>query len=354
MDQRKRSYRVLVVDDDDALRETVGRCMRRAGHFVVTAESAEVALAQSEHGRPPFDVIITDVHLPSMNGIDLATELLKRRPTQRIVIVTGDPDAALARDAIARGPVSYLLKPFELFEIEAVVNQALAARSFSAPTLSGGRVEPTIGTVPAEWLLWVDDRSYAGVGHADRVARMARVVALAMKPPFSATALAELEVAAWSHEIGLLAGPSASPVEMAWRGAEMLLECGGSESVALTVRHMHERWDGTGGPSKLREIEVPGSSQVLAAADAIDHYCAAWIQAGMDAAQAAERAIGLVIAQQSTCYNPEIATALNQSRESVRSICAVERRTSEQRFERIPVRALPFEVVETSSAGILL
>lgn len=330
MEKRKRSCRILVVDDDNQLCELVGRRMRRAGHFVVTAESAEVALAHAALGRPPFDVVITDVHMPGMNGLDLATKLIERRPTQRVVIVTGDPDEALAHDAISRGPVSYLLKPFELFELEAVVNQALAAPRFASPApRMRDRAEPTIGTVPAEWLLWVDDRSYAGVGHSDRVARMARVIALAMTFPFSATALAELEVAAWSHEIGLLSGPSPTPSELAWRSSEILLECGSSESVALTVRHMHERWDGSGSPSGLRGMEVPGASQVLSAADSLDHYAAAWTQAGIDADVAAERAIGLVIAQRGTCYNPEVALALQVSRNALHSICAVERRVIE-------------------------
>lgn len=354
MDTPRKGHRILVVDDDDALREVVGRRMRRAGHFVVTAESAEVALAQTALGRPPFDVVITDVHLPAMNGIELATILLERRPTQRIVIVTGDPDEAMARDAISRGPVSYLLKPFELFELEGVVNQALVQPRYGPPapgpeTRKG--VEATIGTVPAEWLLWVDDRSYAGVGHGDRVARMARVIALALRPPFSGTALAELEVAAWSHEIGLLGGPCANPVEMAWRGAQMLLECGSSERIVMAVRHMHERWDGSGGPDRLRELGIPGSAQVLAAADAIDHYSAGWIQTGMEPGQAAERAVSLVSAQQATVYNPEIATALIACREAVRSICGVDRRAPVTGDRAEPLRALPFEVVGRDSLG---
>lgn len=356
MDTPKKGHRVLVVDDDDSLREVVARQMRRAGHFVVTAESAEVALAQTALGRAPFDVVITDVHMPAMTGIELATILLERRPTQRIVIVTGDPDEAMARDAISRGPVSYLLKPFELFELEGVVNQALVMPRY-APSVaaSGSRHtgEQTIGTVPAEWLLWVDDRSYAGVGHSDRVARAARVIALALKPPFTGTALAELEVAAWSHEIGLLGGPCANPVEMAWRSAQMLLECGSSERVITAVRYMHERWDGCGGPERLRELAIPGSAQVLAAADAIDHYAAGWIQTGMDPEQAAERGINLVIAQQGSVYNPEIAAALNAGREAVRWVCGVTRRVAVAGNTALPVRSLPFDVMEDERSSVM-
>ena len=348
MENPKRGHRLLVVDDDDTLRETVGRRMRRCGHFVVTAGSAEAALAHTELGREPYDVVITDVPLGSgMSGIELAAILLERHPAQRIVMVTGDSDEALARDAMARGPVSYLLKPFELFELEAAVNQALATSRYGKPvsaSMDHASALPTIGTVPAEWLLWVDDHSFAGAGHADRVARGARVLALALKPPFSAVALAELEVAAWSHEIGLLAGATSNTVELAWRSADLLMECGSSESVIRTVRHMHERWDGNGGPDRLRGLEVPGSAQILAAADAIDHYCAAWEHTGIDADQAADRAISLVAAQQGTCFNPEVTMALQASREAVRSICGVVRRTPRTDRARLPVRALPFDV----------
>lgn len=351
MSGSKKAHRVLVVDDDAALRELVARQMRRAGRHVVTAESAEAALAHAALGRPPFDVVVTDVHLPAMNGIELAAVLLERRPTQRIVIVTGDPDEALAREAISRGPVSYLLKPFELFELEAAVNQSLATPRY-APVPPGDMYqgsEPTVGTVPAEWLLWVDDRSYAGVGHGDRVARTARVIALALTPPFSAAPLAELEIAAWSHEIGLLAGPSPNPVEMAWRSAEMLFECGSSDGVITAVRHMHERWDGTGGPNQLRELEVPGSCQVLSAADAIDHYCGAWIQTGMDFDLAADRAVGLVAAQLGTCYGPEICRAIIESRDAIRSIVGAPRRAASREATVLPLRELPFELL-TSGA----
>ena len=70
------NFRILVVDDDAQLRELIARSMRRAGNFVVTAEDAEVALAQTELGRAPFDVVVTDVHLPQMSGIELAAILL--------------------------------------------------------------------------------------------------------------------------------------------------------------------------------------------------------------------------------------------------------------------------------------
>ena len=344
MNNLRQGSRILVVDDDFALREAIARRLRRARYQVVTAESAEVALAHCELGRAPFDLVVSDVHMPGMNGLDLATALIERRPTQRVVIITADPDEALQRAALARGPVSFLLKPFELFELEEAVGQALAApRYMRTPPPAAQRAyrEAAIGTVPAEWLLWVDDRSNAGAGHADRVARMARVVAMSLPVPMTAFELAELEVAAWSHEIGLLAGPTANPVEMAWRGADVLQECGSNDLVAEIVRHMHERWDGSGGPDGLVGDAIPLGAQILSVVDAIDHYCAAWLRTGMRPELAAYRAIGLAVAQQRTCFSPFIAVVVNGNPDAFRSVCGVARRDGTQHNEGMPRRELP-------------
>lgn len=329
MGDLRRGSRILVVDDDTALREAIARRLRRARHLVVTAENAQIALAHCELGRSPFDVVVTDVHMPGMSGLDLATALIERRPLQRVIIITSDPDEALKRAALSRGPVSFLLKPFELFELEAAVDQALAMPRFMTPPPAAPTHKSfdAIGTVPAEWLLWTDDRSNAGAGHADRVARMARVVALSLPVQMAAFELGELEIAAWSHEIGLLAGPNASPVEIAWRGAEILQECGASEEVSRIVRLMHERWDGSGGPDGLVGDTIPLGAQILHVVDAIDHYCAAWLQAGLRGELAAYRAISLVMAQARTCFSPMVVVAMNGNRDALRSICGVARRT---------------------------
>ena len=353
MSDLQQGSRILVVDDDPALREAIARRLRRAEHHVVTAENAEIALAHAELGRAPFDVVVTDVHMPGMNGLDMATVLIERRPLQRVIIITGDPDEALQRAALARGPVSFLLKPFELFELEEAVKHTLSKpRYMTTPPAAAERKyrETSIGMVPADWLLWADNHSNAGAGHADRVARMARVVAMSLPQSLSSFELAELEVAAWSHEIGFLAGPTASPVELSWRGAEILKERGTNDVVCRIVRHMHERWDGSGGPERLVGDAIPLAAQILSAVDAIDHYCAAWLETGMRPELAAHRAIGLVVAQQSGCFSPIIAVAVSGARDAIRSICGVTRRAGARDFNDTPRRDLPMLVKFEASA----
>lgn len=316
---------ILLIEDDAPTRNVVARHLRNSGYTVTAVESAEDALEEVD-GRPDsFDVVISDVHLPGVSGIDLASVLLTRNPTQPIVLVTGDPDEALARDALSRGPVSYLLKPFELFELDAALQQAIlrsqpapapAARDWSREERGG-----EAGTALDEWLQFVDEHSYAGPGHADRVARIGTMLLTCLPDAALEITAADLVMAARTHEIGRLEGPTADPTEMALQGARLLAESDFPDVVVRAVRHLHERWDGSGGPDGLAGAAIPAGSLVLAAADSIDHYCSAWMQAGMKPIDAVDRAIGLVVVQQSTLISPLVAGAVHRQRTAIREIC---------------------------------
>jgi response regulator RpfG family c-di-GMP phosphodiesterase len=318
---------ILLIEDEAPTRNVVARHLRNRGYDVTPVESAEDALTEVDRRDGPFDVVISDVHLPGVSGIDLASVLLMRNPIQPIVLVTGDPDEALARDALSRGPVSYLLKPFELFELEAQVQQAIM-RSQPAPAPRPRKVDEHQETdntaVLEEWLQFVDEHSYAGVGHADRVARMATVLLSCLPEAALEITAADIVFAARTHEIGRLNGP-ADPTEMAVQGAQLLRETDFPDVVVKAVRHLHERWDGTGGPDGLAGSAIPAGSLVLAAADSIDHYCSAWMQAGMKPLDAVDRAIGLVVVQQSTLFSPLVAGAVHRQRPAIREICTAAR-----------------------------
>lgn len=328
---------LLLIEDDAAMRNLVARHLRNSGYEVTAVESAEEALAEADARSSAFAVVISDVHLPGMSGIDLASVLLVRNPTQPIVLVTGDPDEALARDALSRGPVSYLLKPFELFELDAALQQAIV-RSEPAPASRPPSAEGMEGAQGAleEWLQFVDDHSYAGAGHADRVARIATVLLGCLPDAVLEITAADLVMAARTHEIGRLDGPTADPTDMAVQGARLLAQSEFPDVIVRTVRHLHERWDGTGGPNGLAGAAIPAGSLVLSAADSIDHYCSAWMQAGMRPADAVDRAIGLVVVQQSTLFSPLVAGAAHRQRIAIREICTGTRPSDPQSREMDP------------------
>jgi response regulator RpfG family c-di-GMP phosphodiesterase len=336
------SQPLLLIEDDAPTRNMLARHLHNSGYQVTGVESAEDALAEVDHHGQTFAVVISDVHLPGISGIDLASVLLVRNPAQPIVLMTGDPDEALARDALSRGPVSYLLKPFELLELDAAVQQAVVRTATRVPNAreqmreehSGGEV--AIAALE-EWLQFVDQHSYAGPGHADRVSRIAATLLVCLPEAVLEISPADLMLAARAHEIGRLEGPTADPTELAAQGAQLLADCGFHAVIVRIVRHLHERWDGTGGPDRLAGSTIPQGSLVLAAADSLDHYCSAWIQAGMKPADAVDRAIGLVIVQQGTLFSPLVARAVHGQRSTIRAICTVGRPVERKEIRRATV-----------------
>jgi DNA-binding NtrC family response regulator len=121
----KQNNRILIVEDDPSIRGLMTRHFRRNGFEVESAGAAEDVLARFKAGEPRFDVVVTDVHLPGESGVDLARRIHEVQPEQPIIFMTGDSDAAIARRALKDGAVGYLLKPFEFFELDAVVNHAV-------------------------------------------------------------------------------------------------------------------------------------------------------------------------------------------------------------------------------------
>lgn len=116
--------RILYVEDNPELRDTIGMLMEGEGQTVTSCASAEEALELD--AAQPFDVLVTDVSLPGMSGVDLARQLLAADPSRWVVLCTGY-DLGQYPDAWGDN-VRTLLKPFELEELEhllASVRQSL-------------------------------------------------------------------------------------------------------------------------------------------------------------------------------------------------------------------------------------
>ena len=118
--------RILVVDDDAAIRTVVREALRRAGHIVETAGT----LADMRRALTDFapDVLVTDVMLPDGDGLDLVPELLRRHPGLPVIILSARNTLATAVRATEQGAFDYLPKPFDLEELGRAVTGALAGR----------------------------------------------------------------------------------------------------------------------------------------------------------------------------------------------------------------------------------
>ncbi|MFB0488289.1 signal transduction histidine kinase [Methylobacterium sp. OAE515] len=118
---------LLVVDDDEGVREVTATRLSEAGYAVREAASGLQALASLE-GNPCVDLVVLDFAMPGMNGAEAAAELRKRWPAMPVVFVTGFADTAALRQAGASGSDAVVLKPFRDGELERKVAGVLAAR----------------------------------------------------------------------------------------------------------------------------------------------------------------------------------------------------------------------------------
>lgn len=123
VDSTVRTHRLLVVDDEDLLGHTLGSYFKSRGHEVITCASGQEALARDDLAS--FDLLITDLQLPQMDGIELIAQLLEVNPELAAIVMTGYASVDSAVQALRHGAVDYVQKPFTLAALEAVVERAL-------------------------------------------------------------------------------------------------------------------------------------------------------------------------------------------------------------------------------------
>src|SRR5688500_10972669 len=114
--------RVLVVDDHPSAREAVSDVLRQAGYDVATCASATEALARLAH--QPVDVIVTDLQMPGMNGLEFIREIERRRLNVQVLMITAHASIASAVEAMRHGAFDYIEKPFDAMELERSVANA--------------------------------------------------------------------------------------------------------------------------------------------------------------------------------------------------------------------------------------
>lgn len=112
--ENRNMARILLVDDEESVRYALGKCLRRAGHVVVEAADGSDALRQCELSR--FDLVITDIIMPGVEGMELIAKLIRRSPDLPVVAISGggrvDREEYLSMAAVL-GAAAILAKPVE-------------------------------------------------------------------------------------------------------------------------------------------------------------------------------------------------------------------------------------------------
>jgi two-component system response regulator AtoC len=114
--------RILIVDDDEALRESLEMILSAEGYTVLTAASGEAALSLLD--ETDIDAVVTDLRMPGIDGFDLIPQISRRLPGVPIILMSAHGTEDLAVEAIQRGAYDYLAKPFQPAEIRLTLRKA--------------------------------------------------------------------------------------------------------------------------------------------------------------------------------------------------------------------------------------
>jgi DNA-binding NtrC family response regulator len=117
------SGKILVVDDDDSIRDVVSKMLCRLGYAVLSADSAESGLALFLKNK--FDLVITDFSMSGMDGINLAYYIKEKSPSTQVVLMTGDEKQVILSKIKGTAVAKALFKPFTLAEMDVTVQGLL-------------------------------------------------------------------------------------------------------------------------------------------------------------------------------------------------------------------------------------
>jgi putative two-component system response regulator len=329
---------VLVVDDEEPIRNALRKFLKQQQFEVYAAGSGEEALQQLRLHK--VALMLSDIRMPGTSGVDLVPQALEIEPDLAILMLTAVNDATSAALCMQRGAMDYLTKPIELADLGRAVQRALKRREMLLENRELNQwLKEEVSTRTAEL-----QRERNRLERVSTATLEALVNALEAKDPYlrghsarvadlSANIAAELEVpeeevervrmAGRLHDLGKIGtrenvvnkeGPL-TPEEFEHVkqhviiGAQILAPLTHLGDVVSMVRSHHERWDGTGYPESLRGEEIPLGGRIIAAAEVFDALTTARpYQDKMTPEQATERLADLA----GTVLDPRVYDALTR------------------------------------------
>ena len=270
--------KVLCVDDEPAILLLVQRLLQIQGFEPVGFSDPETAIAEFESGK--FDAVITDIHMPGMNGLALLTALRERQPEIPVIVVTGHGTADTAIDCLRQGASGMLVKPFTAEELLTEVRRALAASRMRYEALQYRYLSPVLDSIALTLSTAIEARNLETGEHCRQLGvlseRMAAVLGLDEGQRTS------IRIGGYLHDIGKIGIADAVLLKPGKLTDEEMTEMkrhtviGGAilevheamADIAQIVRHHHERWDGRGYPDSIAGADIPLGARIIAVADA--------------------------------------------------------------------------------------
>ena len=134
--------KVLLVDDEEEFVETLAERMRSRGMEVATSHSGGEALKLVE--TEPYDVVVLDLQMPGMDGIEVLERIKQRQPDIQVVLLTGHASVAKGVEAIKHGALEFLEKPIDLSKLSEVIHKAKAKKMILVERDTEGRIREII------------------------------------------------------------------------------------------------------------------------------------------------------------------------------------------------------------------
>jgi putative nucleotidyltransferase with HDIG domain len=292
--------RILVVDDEESIREIVCSMLNAAGYQCRQATSGLDALEVLGTGEE-FSLMLSDLMMRDLDGVGLLEQTKIRYPEMPVIMVTAVHDISVALAAIRNGAYDYLLKPFEREQLLAAVRRALETRRLklenrayqsNLESLVAARTEQlrqTMNDLERSYDITLealgdalDLKDSETEGHSKRVTAFTIAIARAMG--LGSDKIRVIARGAFLHDIGKMAIPDAilrkpGPLteeeraimrEHCYRGYQMLRKIPFLTEASEIVYAHQERFDGTGYPRGLRGEQIPLGARIFAVADTLD------------------------------------------------------------------------------------
>ena len=290
---------LLVVDDEEPIRNALKKFLTQQGYDVTTASSGDEAIRIIQ--RQKIVCMLLDVRMPGRSGIDLVPQVIELEPAIAILMLTAVNDATTAALCMQRGAMDYLTKPIDLSDLARAILRAIRRRDnlleqqhlnqwlkeevavrtaelrrerAKLERLSVATLEALVNALEAK-------DPYIR-GHSARVADLGAMIAAELA--MDEDAVEAVRMAGRLHDIGKIGireeiltkqGPlTPEEYEQVKQhvvvGSQILAPLAHLGEIISFVRSHHERWDGQGYPDKLRGEAIPLGARVLAAAEIYD------------------------------------------------------------------------------------
>jgi response regulator RpfG family c-di-GMP phosphodiesterase len=325
--------RVLVVDDEETIRTALARFLRARGYEVEVAESGIAALVMLERQR--FVLMVCDVRMPGMTGLEVVPEALQLDPDLAILMLSAVNDAPTATDALSHGAMDYLVKPIELVDLQRAVERCAHRRQLE---IERRRVEEYVREEVAMRTSELEKEKAAlhalTIGVAETLINAMEAKDVYSRVADQAASIAEelgldpdvvenVRLAGRLHDVGkigiredILNKPGALTAEEFEHvkdhvriGMEILAPLKHIPVALEYVHDHHEHWDGGGYPRGLAGEQITIGGRILTACDAFDALTSARAFRG---AMGQRETVDYLAGQVGRLLDPEVFAALQK------------------------------------------